>query len=424
MKFGKKDPELFTVVPGNPWTINGESSSARSPQDALSQVLSQAKRFPVLINVHDGDETIALVMDMQGRTSTVDGFQKTPGPTAPATATEKLTLKDGVDGPVAADKSQRRRITPLRLVGAAAVIVALGAGATFAFAGSNEGQQQPNSASTHEPTATATSGKLPEGQDAIAILGERIITAQGTTVRVLDALTMEQVGESYEVQKAAQIRSIEGTTASAFEVGAGRVVVLRDGVAEVVEGALNARGTEPVVVREADVSTAGGLKLSLSDKQSVLAATADSVVLFESPGTVVLGERSVVLKAPEAGAAIKQLIGAAEGRVVVVWSLGAIRWLVIHDAGSGVPIVTEDIGSDEVSVRSGIVWVGAGKYLAGDLIEPVCEGGEQVSAIIICPTSDGWESADHSVRFPGKPKIVSQFYSVIEDTVTNKRNEP
>lgn len=423
MNLGKKDPELFTVVPGNPWTINGETTAARNPKEAVAQVLAMAKRFPVLINVHDGDETIALVMDKSGRTRSVEGAENLPIPITPAEASKKLTLTEGADAPVATDKTQRRNITPLRMVGAAAVIVALGAGATFAFAGSGKEQQPHNSAASPKPTATANGWKLPGGQDAIAILGDRIITAQGTNVRVLDAKTGKQVGESYQVQKPAQIRSIEGTTASAFEVGSGRVVVLRGGVAEVVEGVLNARGTEPVVVRDADVSTAGGLKLPLGARQSVLAAAAESVVLFQSPSTVVLGKRSVVLKAPKAGAVIKQLIGATEGRVVVVWALGAARWLTIHDSGSGAPILHEAIGSDVVTVRAGIVWIGAGKYLAGERIEPLCEGGAQVNAIIICPTSKGWESADHSMQFPERPNVVSKFYSVIEGTVSNKRKE-
>lgn len=436
MKAGKNTPVLFTVIPGEPWTINGSASQVSTPKDAIAEVLSIAKRFPVRIDVHDGEQTISLEMDKNGRTRPIEAVEDEastenaisavvpPMPTqAPLTGATSEQSQEETTG-------KKRNLKALRVGGIVAAVVVLAAAATIALIGLDKDHKPndsvdpaANTTASMSATATATGWKIPEGQDVIAVLGKNVITAQGTKVRVLEAVSGSQVGMSYEAQKPSQMRSIEGKTASAFEVDSGRVVVLRGGGAEVIEGVLNARGTEPVIVRDADVSTAAGPKVSFSDKQSVLAANSNSVVLFEGPDTVVLGDKRVTLTAPEPGAVIKQLISATDSRVVVVWSSGSTRLLTTHDIESGSPVLHEGIGSDEVTVRAGIVWVGASKYLAGDLIEPVCAGGEQVSTIIICPVSDGWESTDHTLQFQAKPQVVSEFYSVIDGTVMNVRKK-
>lgn len=429
MKLGKKDPELFTVVPGNPWTINGESSTARNPQDAVTEILSLTKRFPARINVHDGDQTIALEMDKQGRTrpisSALEGIlgDATPAPAMPAAApaVPAAVPAEPDEAPIESDAQKRRKITPLRVAGAA-LILALGTGAAFAFPGSGDAPEEPAAAAA-EPESIPSGWKLPVGQKALAVLGNRIVTAQESTVRLLDAETGEQAGESYEVPNPEQIRFIEGQTASAFDTGAGQVIVLREGRVSAVEGVLNARGSEPVVVQGGDYFTADGTKHALEASQAVLAAIKGDVVLIESPGKAVMGERSVDLKAPAPEAAITQLISATDSRVVVVWTSGDRRLLATHEVGSGEAVLKEDIGAAEVIVRSGIVWIGADRYLEGDRIEPVCQGAEQVNATILCPVSEGWESVADGSLFPELPEAVSTTFTVTAGTVTDVRTE-
>ena len=437
MKLGKKNSELFTVVPGNPWTINGEASSARNPQDAVAEILSLAKRFPARINVHDGEQIIALEMDKQGRTRPASsgleeilGEDTTEPSSAPAAATVQpvpptppAISQSAEDLPDLAktDDEQRRKITPLRVTGAAALLIVLAVGAALTFPGGDDETQPEEPAVAATPTATPGQWTLPGGQDALAVLENRIITAEGSTVRVLEAETGKQVGESYDVPDVEQIRFIEGRTASAFDTGAGQVIVLREDSAKVFDGVLNARGTEPVIVQGSDYFTADGTKHPLKTTQAVLAATDEDVVLIESPGKAVLGERSVDLKAPEPETAITQLISATDSRVVVIWSRGETRLLTTHDVGSGDAVLKEDIGTAEVAVRSGIVWIGTDRYLEGDRIEQVCQGSKQVNATIICPAGDGWESVADGRRFRSLPEALSKTYTVTAGTVTNLR---
>ncbi len=461
-----KDREVFTVIPGSPWTINSHPTSARNPQDAVSEILSTAKRFPVLINVRDGEQIIALEMDKYGRTHAVQEVTSVPSgetslaeelledapaaspavapvviPEVPATAPavaappaeepagqpEPLTNPEGSDDSAAVDADERRRrtITPLRLVGAVALIAVLGAGSAFALQGSDQEQSEtPAAVATPELTTTESGWAVAEGQDVLAIVANRVITAQGTTLRVLDAETGEQVGETYDVQDTTQIRSIEGRTASAVDTGDGEVIVVRDGQPEVVAGVLNARGTEPVITQGREYVRVDGSKLSLGEGQEVLAATAVNVVLVESPNRAVVDGAGVDLEAPEPDARITQWISATEDRVMAVWSLEDTRWITSHDSGSGALVLQQSIGDAEVTVRSGIVRVGPDQYVAGDAVEPICTDGDQINATIVCPEPDGWVSADGSQTFPDKPEAVSQNYAVIAGTVTNVRTAP
>lgn len=430
MKLGKKDPELFTVVPGNPWTINGEASTARNPQDAVTEILSLAKRFPTRINVHDGDQIIALEMDKQGRTRPASSApeetlgEATPAtamPTAAPTATAAAPAEPN-EAPTGTGEQPRRKITPLRVTGAAALILCLGTGAALAFPGSGDKPEEPAAAAA-EPESTHSGWKLPAGQKALAVLGNRIVTAQESTVRLLDAETGEQAGESYEVPNPEQIRFIEGQTASAFDAGAGQVIVLHEGSVSAVDGVLNARGSEPVVVQGSDYFTADGTKYAIKASQAVLAATEADVVLIESPGKAVIGDHAVELKAPAPEAVITQLISATDSRVIVVWASGDRRLIATHEVGSGEAVLKEDIGAAEVIVRSGIVWIGSDRYLEGDRIEQVCQGSQQVNATILCPASEGWESVADGSRFPELPEAVSTTFTVTAGTVTNVRTE-
>ena len=433
MKLGKKDPELFTVVPGNPWTINGETSTARNPQDAVTEILSLAKRFPTRINVHDGDQIIALEMDKQGRTRpTSSAPEETLGeatpdtttamPTATAPAAAAAVPAETNETPTESDERPRRKITSLRVTGAATLILALGAGAALAFPGSGDEPEEPAAAAV-EPESTHSGWKLPAGQKALAVLGNRIVTAQESTVRLLDAHTGEQAGESYEVPNPEQVRFIEGQTASAFDTGSGQVIVLHEGSVSAFDGVMNARGSEPVVVQGSDYFTADGTKHALKASQAVLAATEAAVVLIESPGKAVIGDRSVDLKAPAPEAAIIQLISATDSRVIVVWASGDHRLLTTHEVGSGEPVLKEDIGTAEVIVRSGIVWIGSDRYLDGDRIEQVCQGSHQVNATILCRASEGWESVADGSKFPDLPEAISKTFTVTAGTVTNVRTE-
>ena len=445
MKLGKKNLELFTVVPGNPWTINGEPSPASNPQEAVAEILAVTKRFPARINVHDGEQIIALEMDKQGRTKPASSDPEeipgediqesapvpTPAPVSvgavpPPPPADQAEPAAAGEEPAEAQAEPRRKITPLRVAGAAVLILALAAGAALTLPGSDDDPRQDDSAAAAAaPTAIPDAGGwlLPQGQEALAVLGNRIITAQGNTVRVLDADTGEPVGESYDVPDPEQIRFIEGQAASAFDPGAGQVIVLRENSAKAVEGVLNARGTEPVIVQGTDYVDADGTKRPLMATQAVLAATDEDVVLIESPGKAIIGDRSVDLKAPEPETAITQLVSATDSRVVVLWSRGETRLLTTHDVGSGEAVLKEDIAAAEVTVRSGIVWIGADRYLQGDRIEQVCQGFKQVNATIICPAADGWESAADGRRFPELPEAVSKTYSITAGTVTNLRTE-
>lgn len=479
MRRAQRDPELFTVTPGapgEPWTINGEPTEASTPQDAIAQVHALATRFPAHLHVHQGEKIRALEMDKRGRTQRIphtEPTQETPDaedqetaqeepaaapvvlPAAPAVAPAAITSTEPAAEPTAdpaADTEHhekpglaeelglaedtapterpRRFVTPLRVVGAVTLVAVLGIGGALASQGSDDEPTPIAAADTtadtaaQEPTETETPDgwSLPTGQSVVSIIGDRIITAEGTTVRFLDAETGEETWSLDDVDNSADVRSIDGTTASAMDTGAGQVAVLRDGEVSVLSGALNARGTEPVITNEREYIGPDGTTGSLEDTQAVLAATAEGVVLLESPNKIVTEGTTVELAAPEAEATITQAIRATDDRAVMVWSRGDTRWLTTHELATGDVQLREDIGAAEVTVRSGIVWIGSDQTLTGDEIRPVCDGGEQVTATIICPGPDGWESADGTQQYPEHPDAISPSYTVTAGTVTTQRN--
>ncbi|MBG6184740.1 hypothetical protein IWX65_002718 [Arthrobacter sp. CAN_A214] len=447
MRRAQRTPELFSIVPGDPWTINGEPTEARTPQDAIDRVFSLATRFPAQLNVHQGEQVIALEMDRRGRTRPIptapdatpeaqdqQTAQEEPtalpaAPAAPVTPPAVITPVEPTVAPsTPADPAAhteetdrpRRLITPMRLAGAVALVAILGIGGTLT---QGSGDEQGPDAAAQEPTETPDGWTMPEGQDVMGIIGDRIITAESTTVRLLDAETGEEAWSMADVDNTAQARSIDGTTASAMDTGAGQVAVLRDGEVSVVRGALNARGTEPVITNEREYTGPDGTTGSLEDAQAVLAATAEGVVLLESPNKIVTEGTTVELATPEAEATITQAIRATDDRAVMVWSRGDTRWLTTHELTSGDVQLQQDIGAAEVTVRSGIVWIGSDQTLTGDEIRPVCDGGEQVTATIICPGPDGWESADGVQQYPKRPDAISPSYTVTAGTVTAQRKD-
>jgi hypothetical protein len=444
MRRGQKDPELFVIVPGaagEPWTINGEPTDADTPRDAINRVHTLATRFPARVNIHEGEQVIALEVDKRGRTQPIPAE-----PVMPIVSVEELIAAPAVVAPVvvpavptepAADTKNpapagnthrpRRLITPMRAAGAVALVTVLGIGSTIASQESDDEQEPDATVNTaaQEPTEAETPDgwALPEGQDIVSIIGDRIITAEGTTVRFLDAESGEETWSMADVDAAADVRSINGTTASAMDTGAGQVAVLRAGEVSVVSGALNARGTEPVITDGREYTGPDGTPGSLTETQAVLAATAAGVVLFESPNKIVTKGTAVELAAPESDAAITQAIRATDERAVLVWSRGDTRWLVTHELATGAVQLQQEIGAAEVTVRSGIVWIGSDQTLVGDEIRPLCEGGEQVTGTIICPVPDGWESADGTQQYLERPDAISSSYTVTAGTVTTRRND-
>ncbi|MBD4382405.1 hypothetical protein GUH10_11075, partial [Xanthomonas citri pv. citri] len=53
---GKKTPTRFTITPGDPWLINGAATEATSPHEALREIYAAAKRFPITVEVEQGED--------------------------------------------------------------------------------------------------------------------------------------------------------------------------------------------------------------------------------------------------------------------------------------------------------------------------------------------------------------------------------
>lgn len=424
----KKTPQHFTITPGDPWTINGQPTPARNPHDALAEILDQAKRFPVHVEVITEDQAILLEMDEQGRTTPIED------PEEPAEETEAEPVEEAT--PVAEDTdlaeeligsdqpALARKITPLRVaIPALALLVVVGAGAALGLSGG--GKDTPEATpSTAAPSETPQQGwTLPDGQDAVAVLGNRVVTAENTTIRLYDAATGDQVGESYQVKDPDQIRYLQGTTTGAVDTGDGRVILLKDKDPEVFQGTLNARGTEPVIVKDRDYIDADGARHSLSKTQAVLAGITDHVVLAENPNKITVGDTSAELKAPQARAKITQWVGAGDHRAVVVWSKDKSHWITSHDLATGAVKLREEIGGSKVSVRAGVIQIGSDRYLQGDQIKQICSGGAQIDSTIICPRPQGWIAPGTSETFPDRPEAISKTHVVINGTVTPVRTE-
>lgn len=254
----------------------------------------------------------------------------------------------------------------------------------------------------------------------MGIIGDRIITAKGTTVRLPDAETGDEDWSMADADNTAQVRSIDGTTASARDIEAGHVAVLRDGEVSVVRGALNARGTEPVITDKWEYAGPDGTTESLKHTQAVLAAMPKGLVLLQSSNKIVTEETTVELASPEVDAVITQAIRATDDRAIMVWSRGDPRWLTTHELSSGGVQLQEDIDAAEATVRLGIVWISWNQTLSGDEIHPVCQGGEQVTATIICP---GLMARNPPMAPRSIPNVPTPFYRATPSTQASSRPE-
>lgn len=412
-------PEVFTITPGDPWRINGEVTDARSPQDALRQILEDAEHFPVRVQVHTHKRVFALDMDERGRTTPVP--DEDPEPVV--AASEDNTEQDEAPREDVQESARSRKLPVWQVAVPALGLLLVGIGAAWALSGGGE-QPAASTPSGPETSASPVSGwRIPETQQPVAVLDKYVVTLEKNDLRIFDAASGARLGKDYRVEDPAKVRYLEGSSASAVDTGTGQVIRLAGSDPQVIAGVLNARGTEPVIVREREYIRADGSKHSLRENQGVLAGTAKQVVLAENPNKIFMGKKSVELKAPQTGATLSQWIGATDSHVVTVWSKGAESWLTGHKTSTGAPTFSEKIGGSKISVRSGVIWVGQNRYLQGDQIKQMCSGGEQINSTIMCPGADGWESSDHRQKFPDAPTAASTSYAVIDGTVTTLRKD-
>lgn len=434
---GKKTPTRFTITPGDPWLINGAATEATSPHEALREIYAAAKRFPITVEVEQGeDPSFFLEMDSSGRTApiqdTATAQTEAAEPSTPAAENEPAheeptrahELLDESSGSEAVASS--RRLTPLALgLFVLAVLVAGAVAAAMLFFG---GEDAPVAAESAVPSDSASAStpqgwKIPDGQRALTVFQDQVVTLEGSTLRILNAETGEQLGDPKQVKDPENVRYLGGTTAGAVDTGRGEVIVLQGNQAKVYSGSLNARGPEPVVVAAETYRTSTGAEHAIGKGQAVLAGTAEETVLAQGPNKITIGKRTTALKAPVPDAKITQWVGASNGRSIVEWGKGAKRWLVSHDNASGAVKMQKDITGNKVSVRSGKIWVGTDQYLQENQVQKLCAGGQQVDSSILCPEGDHWITADHKRTFSHRPEAVSPNHAVIDGMVTREKEE-
>ena len=336
-------------------------------------------------------------------------------------ATEPTPADDMKQAPSAKASKGRLKTKPVWIVIPAAALLLIGAGGTV-LAGQNHQSKDEDQAQA-EPVETSSSEAdwaLEGNQKPVAILGDRVITLEDKTIRVLEAATGQQIGQSHTTDAPDKVRTFNGDSASAVDDGAGTVLLIDGNKITEKQGTLNARGTSPVVVKDLTWTTADGQTGQTEKDQAVLDATTQGVVQAAAPNKITVDGKTTALKAPEDGAKISQWVRATETNAVMVWSKDGSDWLTIHDASTGEVQSKHKIQNSQVTLRNGIVWAGENQYLEGTELKDLCQGGEQITGVIMCPTSSGWESADHKIRASAKPEAVSTTHLIINGRVTTK----
>lgn len=434
---GKKTPTRFTITPGDPWLINGSATDATTPQEALREVYAQAKRFPITVEVEQEEEpSFLLEMDSTGRTAPVQDTPttetKTDQSSDPAPETEPTEaepsraddLLEATGGSEAAGHS--RRLSP-QVLGLFALVVLLAgvAAAVMLFSGGEDDPVTAESAAPSEASSASTpqGWKIPDGQRPLTAFQDHVVTLDGSTLRILNAETGDQLGEPQQVKDPEKVRYLGGSTAGAVDTGTGQVILVHGNQAKAYSGSLNARGTEPVVVSSKTYRTSDGTEHAIGKGQAVLAGTSGDAVLAQGPDKIAIGKRTTTLKAPVSGAKITQWVGANKERSVVEWSQGSKRWLVSHDNTSGAVKMQKETTGKKVSVRSGVIWVGTDQYLQENQLQKLCNGGEQVDSSIICPEGDHWITPDHKREFSQRPEAISPTHSIVDGMVTQEKEE-
>ncbi|MCP3425181.1 hypothetical protein NBM05_03850 [Rothia sp. AR01] len=412
--------DQVTIVPGDPWTINDRPSTAVTPEEALAEVYAAAESFPITITVLNGDAVITLEMTADGSTHDVDpDLEPDPDPELE----EAVDITELMDSEEAAEEQDREpapaAVTPAvasrkrnkkwMLIPAIGFVALAGLGtAAYAFA---QGQDQ-----GEEPAAEPTSWTLEEGQRPLGFAGEVLVTLADNQLRIYHADTGEQAGDPRTVEDPEEVRFMEGQNASAIDDGSGEVTfIASDGSTRTAEGTLNARGTEPVAVTSNEYTTADGQSDSIPKDQAVLAATTEGVVFAQAPNQTSVQDQDVSLHSPEKGARITEWVQATEDQAVVIWTKDDTDFLTTHDPETGQSIDQQKVNANDVTIQHGVVWDGLDRYLQDRKLTELCTDGEQITGQVMCPTGQGWKSADGQLTAAEKPLAISETYLVTSD---------
>lgn len=419
-----KSQQRFTIIQGDPWTINGENSPARTPVEALEQVHEMATDFPVTIDVQAGETSFALRMDQRGRTAPIE--EESISDEDSDDAAELVPSLEEGDEEDIEQPSSRGKIKTKRIALPVLALLLIGASA-FGFQKVTTSAQDTSAKSPADSSKGEedTSWDIQSSEQPLSVINSVIVTVDNDHIRLRQGNSGKQIGE-YTTDDPKSIRTIAGKNAAGIDTGSGQVLMIKHDKVTEVDGTMNARGSEPVAVKD-DTYTTAESKTGKADKnQAVFAATSKGAVLAQQPNKITVGkEGPVELEAPTQGAKISQWVQVTETQAIVAWAKDDKTWLTVHSNTDGT-IESKDEITEKPKVTNGIVWIGSDQYLGPDGLTRLCDGGEQIGSEVMCPDGNHWASADQKITSDSKPTAISDQYTITDKHVTkteSRRNK-
>lgn len=316
----------------------------------------------------------------------------------------------------------RRRVI---LVAAAAGVAVLTVGGVAA-AVMTTGEPETTSASAEPVVAVddATGVELGEGT-VVGATPNAVYLVTGGELIAHDPETGDTLGDPVPADDAEAVRIATAGDTDLIATSDTGYYTLRSETTDDHDGRLLLRGSTPVVTNDGEYAVGAATDFQDVPRGSaVFGAVDDQPVFAKAPATVVIDGEETALDQPGEDATIASWEQVSAETVVVTWDNDDQTVLAIHAVGSGKILDQTEVAADDIGFRHGLVTIGTDRYVTGDSIQELCDGGQLASGVPVCPTeAKTWETPTGSVA-THQPRVVSDDYYVDRNNTIWPLNQP
>lgn len=409
-----------------------------SPVEVIRQVhgyaISKKFSFPLELNVTTKEgTTIPLLVQVNGSTTQNPKTQETGETHAEEENNSPLDKKAPHDvepqqgtGSHRSDENKVHRAKILAPMGMGLVALLLLGGCTAYFLAQPKDDEGENAA-----TAPATQSteqpiiyEIPEDEKDVSLAGTYLVGSQDDQLKVTDVLTGKSVLKEGVTISPDNLRAQSYRGKTIIDGGKGKVLLLHNGKQESFDGAMNTRGTVPVIVSKdfKKYTLIGQSEKEIPEKSSLLGATDKNLLFVKSPAKIEYSKdgRTVEVEPPTKNAKLAAWIAGTETRAVTVWKKDSTTWLVVTDTqNKGKTVLKEEIPNlQAVSYAHGHVIVSDKQFLEDDRLQNLCEPGKWIEGNRWCEENGQWSYKDQSLTT--EPELLTDQYLVTENKVKER----